>query len=421
MIWVPLPHVHQVALFYGTLAGPRYESATSVGLSHLVEHLLFRGTHSHPSSLSFHREVESIGGEINGMTQRDAMMAHMTVVPGAEARGLELLGQVCTEPLLTGLEVEREVVVEEILDTRDADGRELDPDTLSRPRLWCGHPISRSITGNPEDVRRYTDADCRRHFERLFVAQRSVVVVAVNFDEGPARDAVVKNFGRLLPGRKPRELSPPAAAIVPPVLVQNTDDAQVSALLSCPAPHENHPQFTTLLLLRRLLDDGFSARLRQAICEERGLAYDLSVVVDAYRDVGSLDIEVSCAPDKVVTAVEEIWRTLERLVAEGLVAGELERAKHRHWAEQQFALDDPNEMAAWFATAALVDARHDFLTRMESMRRVTASDIVALAGRVFVKQRALLTVVGPVAEAEARAFDRIMARAPRPVPALAAV
>src|SRR5687768_18564645 len=103
--------------------GPRYESLRENGISHLVEHLVLRGTRTHPHSRDFHVAVEAIGGEINGLTQRDACTIHITVPPRHAREGLRLLGETCTEPAMDGIDIERNVVIEEILDTYDCDGR----------------------------------------------------------------------------------------------------------------------------------------------------------------------------------------------------------------------------------------------------------------------------------------------------------
>src|SRR5207302_1140053 len=98
---------------------------------------------------------------------------------------------------------------------------------------------------------------------------------------------------------------PPRPPVGAPIAVRATDDSQVNVLLTYPAPHENHPDFAKLLMLRRILDDGLGSRLRQALCEQRGLAYSLSATIDAYADAAAIDIELACAPRKLLAAVNE--------------------------------------------------------------------------------------------------------------------
>jgi predicted Zn-dependent peptidase len=405
-----LPHLHSVSLALMVRSGPRYESATEQGVSHLVEHLVFRGTVPHPDGRSLNFAVEAIGAEINGLTQRDATTIHMTVPPRSAVEGLQLLGEVCTRPVLSGIEVERHVVLEELLDTLDADGRELDPDNLSRRVLWSGHPLSMPIAGTRESVEALTEAKCRAHFEKTFVARNSVLCVAGTVDREAIFAAASRAFGGMPIGAPLDEPAPPVPPIRAPISVRTTHDSQVTVLLSHPGPHENHPDFAKLLLLRRILDDGLGSRLRQAVCEERGLAYSISATIDAYADAAAIDVELACAPRKLSAAVEATLSAL-RALAEGPISeGELARAKIRHRAELEFALDDPGEMCGWYGAMELVRANVGYEERLEEVMAVTAADLHALAKRIFEAQLAVATLVGPVEEGDARRLELLLGR-----------
>ena len=405
-----LPHVHSVALAAMVRSGPRYEAPSDSGLSHLVEHLLFRGTRSHPSSLSFHVAVESLGGEINGLTQRDATTIHLTVPPRAIIEGIGLLGEVCTEPLLTGLDVERDVVMEEILDSLDADGNDLDNDNLSRRVLWGGHSMAQPVAGTIAGVERFTEADCVRFFRSAYVAENAVLCLAGPVNPEDVMPAIQSAFGRMPRGAPLPEVGPPQPKVRQPIQIRPTDDSQISVLLTFAAPHENHPEFSTLLLMRRVLDDGFGARLRQAICEQRGLAYSLSVTIDAYGDAGAFDIEISCAPRKLLSAVRHILLTLRTLVTRPPDLDELRRAKTRHVAELEFGLDDASEIAGWYGGCELIGCRMGYEERLQEVMAISPADIRRLAARMLTKDQALLTLVGPVRTEEVGFLEALMDR-----------
>ena len=410
VLFLRLPHVHSVAQAIMVRSGPRYESPADNGLSHLVEHLLFRGTRSHPSSLSFHVAVETLGGEINGLTQRDATTIHLTVPPRATVTGLGLLGEVCTEPLLTGLDVERDVVMEEILDSLDAEGNDLDNDNLSRRVLWGRHPMAQPVAGTIALVERFTEADCRQAFRRAFVAENAVLCLAGPVDPDELMPVISQSFGRMPRGVPVPEVGPPTPHTEQPIQIRPTDDSQISVLLTFPAPHENHPDFSTLLLLRRVLDDGFGARLRQAICEQRGLAYSLSVTIDAYGDAGAFDIEISCAPRKLLSAVRHIFLTLRTLVHRPPDHEELSRAKTRHVAELEFGLDDASEIAGWYGGCELIGCRMGYEERLQEVMAVGPTEIRCLADRMLTEDQALLTLIGPVRLDEVPLLEALMDR-----------
>jgi predicted Zn-dependent peptidase len=404
-----LPHVHAVAQALTVRGGPRYERPGENGLSHLVEHLLFRGTRPHPDGLSFHVAVEALGGEINGLTQRDATTVHLTVPPRCTVAGLDLLAEVGCEPLLTGLAVERDVVIEEILDTTAADGSDLDLDSVSRRVIWQGHPMSLPVAGELERVERFTEEECRSHFGRIFGAENAVLCVAGPLEEELIFEAAAKAFARMPRGARMAEMAAPIPGRRLPIQVHATDDSQVSVLFTYPAPHENHPDFAAILLLRRILDDGFSSRLRQAICEQRGLAYSLQVAVDAYGDAGLLDLELQCAPKKMVSAVEEVERTIDALCAKPIGDDELARAKTRHVADLEFALDDPAEICAWHGSAQLLGAG-GVGERLREVMAVTPADLHRVVKSVFDRDAQLLTLMGPTRPREIARLEKALGK-----------
>jgi len=391
-------------------AGPRYETLTTNGLSHLVEHMVFRGTRRHRSSTAINAAIESLGGEVNGLTQRDATTIHLTVPPAGAEAGLSLLGEICIEPRLEGLEIEREVVIEEILDTIDAAGFENDLDTLSRQRLWTGHPLGMPVAGPVSNVEKFTARQVKAQFARTFVVENAVLVVAGPVDETRMFAAAERAFGRMPRGKALLDGPAPRVRERAPIQVIDTEGSQVSVLVSFPAPHENHPDFAALLLLRRVLDDGLSSRLRQAVCEQRGLAYSVSASVDVYGDAGAMDLDATCAPKKLVVTVAQMLSTLKLLVEEGVSEGELTRAKIRQKAELEFGLDDPGEMAAWHGSSTLMGSPSSYGERLTQAQAVKAADLDSMASSIFDPALAVLTVVGPAHPTAVAKLEHMLGR-----------
>jgi len=182
--------------------------------------------------------------------------------------------------------------------------------------------------------------------------------------------------------------------------------------LEAESSHENHPDFGLLMLMRRILDDGFASRLRQSICEQRGLAYSLSVGVDAYRDAGALDVEISCAPKKLFAVLEQTLASLSELQRAPVSDAELDRAKTRHQAELEFGRDDPHETVCWHGASALMELEIDAEARQQEVAEARPEGLRALAERLFVVEQALLTIVGPADERVVSRLERLMGRPP---------
>ncbi len=412
VIVLELPHLHSVSVALMVKAGPRYESPSTSGLSHLLEHLLFRGTSKHPSSVELNAAIEELGGEVNGLTQRDAMTIHMTVPPRSAEAGLGLLAEMCTTPRFPGLAIEKQVVIEEILDTIDSSGLENDIDTLSRSALWAGHPISMPVAGTVANVESFTLRQVRAHFRRCFVAENAVLCVAGPVSPSRIFAAAAHSFAKMPQGKPLSDGPVPRPAHSLPIQIQETEDSQVSVLLTVPAPHENDPRFSALLLLRRILDDGFSSRLRQAVSEQRGLAYSVAASIDVYADTGAMDLDATCAPRKLVVTVAQMLSTLKTLAEDGIEPAELERAKIRHRAELEFGLDDSHEICGWYGSAALIGSHQSYADRLAEAMRVTKQDVEALARDIFDPARAVVTLVGPAHPSAISKLERMLGRSP---------
>src|SRR5262249_3066578 len=187
LVTVELPHLHSAALVVYAKVGSRYEPPADNGLSHFLEHMLFRGTARHPSSYALNFAIEDLGGTLYAATGRDSSLYQISLDPALVPQGIELLGDIFTAPAFTQLELEREIILEEINEDLDEKGRDVNLDDLARQLAFPGHPLGQKITGPATNVERFDVGDCRRHFARFYGARNIIFCVA-----GPvARDAVL--------------------------------------------------------------------------------------------------------------------------------------------------------------------------------------------------------------------------------------
>ena len=179
-------HSAMIALY--VRAGSRHETAAQNGVSHFLEHLFFRGSLAWPDTVAMNAAVESAGGSLNGITARDHGCYYTPIHPDEVGTGLAILGDLIRRPLLKEMDVEREVILEEILDEVDADGRDIDPDNLRSDRLR-DHPLGYKIAGTPEIVRRLSRREVRAHHQRFYAGSNLVLAVA-----GPVRASEVEEL-----------------------------------------------------------------------------------------------------------------------------------------------------------------------------------------------------------------------------------
>ncbi len=178
VVTVHRPHLNRAVVSAVIGVGSRHETAASNGISHFLEHMLFRGTERRPTAAAFNHGVESLGGSLNAATHADYTVFDLTVPPEALEAGCVELGEVFSIPCFSDIAVEKAIVREEILEDLDEDGNDVSADNLAHASVFAGTPLAWSITGTTANVARFTERHLRAHLESFYVARNAVVTVA---------------------------------------------------------------------------------------------------------------------------------------------------------------------------------------------------------------------------------------------------
>jgi predicted Zn-dependent peptidase len=408
VVTAPAPGLHSAMIALYVRAGSRHEIARVNGVSHFLEHLFFRGSEGWPDTVAMNAAVESAGGSLNGITARDHGCYFTPIHPGEIGLGLAVLGDLVRRPLLREMAVEREVILEEILDEVDVDGRDIDPDNLSKRIAFAGHPLAFKIAGTPATVRRLREDDVRAHHARFYTGANLVLAVA-----GPVRPAEVRalaeeHLGALPRGRRSTDLAPPPWPDGPRVELVAHEDAQAEFSISFPCPPERHPDYPVHLCIRRILDDGLSSRLPFEIVERRGLAYALHAGIDSFSDAGMTVVDGACAPAKLPRVLDEVFRVLGGLAARAVPEEELVRVQRRHRMTLAFSLDSAAELAGWYGSGEVISAPEGFEERCRRVERVTPADVLRVARATFRRRNVVAVVVGPARRRERAAVEKLL-------------
>ncbi len=410
VVTIETPHLHSVMCAVYVRVGSRHEDARTNGVSHMLEHLFFRGSQRFPDSVRMNAAVEAQGGNLNGVTMRDSSYFYTpTHVDGVEV-SLEILGDMLTRPRLTHLETEKRIVLEEMLDEVDERGRDVDVDNLSKRLLYPDHPLAMKIAGTTDSVKGLTLRDVKRHFERAYVGGNLVVAVSGPVTRRRVKTAAAKAFKHLPKGARlaedpPRELEPSG----PRFKYVSLDEAQVEFRMSFPTVREDHPDAAGLGLLRRVLDDGLSSRLPHNIVEKRGLAYSVGAMIETFHDTGTFEIDGASAPGNLAAVFEEVLRTLGTLRAGKISAEELRRAKTRFAMHLDFLQDSPSELCGWFGGIELYRPAESFAKKKAELKDVSLGDLRRLAQRWLSDERLVVVAVGP--RSAKKKAERVVAHA----------
>jgi predicted Zn-dependent peptidase len=405
LVTVELPHLHSAALVVYAKVGSRYETPADNGLSHFLEHMLFRGTARHPSSYALNFAIEDLGGTLYAETGRDYSLYQISLDPALVPEGIALLGDIFTAPAFTQLELEREIILEEINEDLDENGRDINLDDLARQLVFPGHPLGQKITGPATNVERFDVADCRRHFARFYGARNIIFCVA-----GPVtRDAVLAAaapiLGALPAGERALTEPPDGLGGGPHFAYVEDQAAQTEVQVLFRALPESHPDFVALQALGRVLDDGMSTRLHYTLCDQLGLAYYVSSAIEPYHDAAVFELEGAAAHGKLNELVGGMLGLLDKLRREPVTAAELTKAKRRYRFDLAQAFDDANAMAGWFGGTELFYPPPSYDSKVARMEAVTAADIQRAAAVVFQPERLVVAASGGLSEKQKRALE----------------
>ena len=379
--------------------GSRFESPEDNGLSHFVEHMLFRGTEKYPTSLALNTAVEHLGSTLQAETGRHDSLFQLALEPDNVPAGIALLGELLTRPRFEEIELERALILEEINEDYDEDGVEINADDIARGLAFDGHPLGQRIIGPRDNVKRFTTDDVRRHFAKFYGAKNSSLCVAGPVEHARIVDAASKWLEKVPAGERAElQAAPPH---VPGKKFRHVRDAgsQTSLSLVFRALSELDPSFITLGALLRILDDGMSTRLHYQIADQKGLAYSVSAGIEPLADAALFEISSATANAKVPALVAELLSLLAGLREGKISDDELTKARVRYRYEALAAIDDAASMASWFGGTQLYYQPPTISERLTKMSEVTKDALVAVAEQVLIPDRLAIAAVGNVSRA----------------------
>ena len=394
VVTATLSHLHTVAVSVFAPGGPRYERAEDNGLSHLVEHGLFRGCEAFPSARTFNEAVESCSLGLGAATYREFVTLDALCGPDHVSELLGLIGAMLDAPTWTDLDIEQRIIVEELQDELDEKGRDVDVDNVAKLALMPGCGAGRKIGGDINQVKRFGAADCQRWFEACYGAQNLVLSVA-----GPiTHDAVVAmaeaSMGSL---RRGSPLAPTTMTVrddLPALEYVSHGGSQTSLQVAWLVPSPTSDDWPALTAIQRLLDDGTCGRLRRRITDDDGLAYHVGSSLEAFTDRALLVIEADVSHDNVLSVLDAIFEEVAELASQEATDAEWARMRQRYGFDLAVAIDGVSEVAYRLGSAAF--HRRDLAIEGSKARfmSLTPSAISHAVAQHMEPSGAQITVIG---------------------------
>ncbi|MGA8088931.1 MAG: pitrilysin family protein [Terracidiphilus sp.] len=388
-----MEHLRSVAMGVWIKSGSRCETAEINGISHFVEHMVFKGTRSR-SALNIAREMDSIGGNLDAFTGKETICFNVKSLANHVPIALDVLADLVLNPVFASTEIERErgVILEEI--KIDEDNPDVLVHELFTQNFWKDHPLGKPILGTTKTVGRLDQQKLIDYHTGSFRGGNMVFSAAGDLEHDQFVQAVADKFAPLLPGEAVHEMQTPLATAR--ILLQNKKSLeQVQLCLGVPAPPITDDNRYATLILNTILGSGMSSRLFQTIREERGLAYAIYSDLSPYSDTGSLCVYAGTSANKALECIDLILAEFRNLKEVPLSDEELTRAKDQLKGNILMGLESSNSRMANLARQEMYF--HQFFTADEVIVRieaVTAEQIQAMAQRLFVPDRIAVTLLG---------------------------
>ena len=388
-----MEHLRSVAMGVWIKSGSRCEAAETNGISHFVEHMLFKGTRSR-SAQHIAREMDSIGGNLDAFTGKETICFNVKSLADHVPIALDVLADLVLNPVFATKDIERErgVILEEI--KIDEDNPDVLVHEIFTQNFWKDHPLGKPILGTSATVARLDQQQLFDYHGGRFLGGNMVFSAAGNLEHDQFVDAVAKKFAPLAAGNAVREEQAPEASAR--IMLRNKKALeQVQICLGVPAPPITDDNRYATLILNTVLGGGMSSRLFQTIREERGMAYSIYSDLNPYRDAGTLCIYAGTSAGKTLETIDLILAEFRKLKQTPLTAEELTRAKDQLKGNILMGLESSNSRMANLARQEIYFQQ--FFTAEEVIARidvVTAEQVQAMAQRLFDPDRIAVTLLG---------------------------
>lgn len=378
-----MPDVRSITLGFFFRTGARHEPAELNGISHFIEHTVFKGT-AKRTALEIAIETDRLGGNLDAFTMHEETGFAIKVVDKEIEKAFDLLADLLVNPLFDERELKREqkVIIEEIKMTEDSPEDYLSE--IFSEKLFANHPLGLSIAGTPKTVKSFNGETTRKFHELVFCPQNLIIAAAGNVETAQIVDLADKFFNSKTKDQslKTKDQKPQISA--PIVIKKNKNLEQVHLIITTPFVAATDKRRYAADILTNALGGGTSSRLWQKIREEKGLAYSVGASAAMYQDCGVFQIYAGTSPRQTETVLEISLKEMGKISKNGISREELELMKAQSVASILLGLEDSATRAGTLARLEMVHGRQISLEEtLQKIEEVTVEEVQNLAQEFF--------------------------------------
>lgn len=399
VILAPQADTRAVTVLVMYPVGSRYEPEKLSGVSHYIEHLMFKGTKRRPTTLTLTREIDRLGAEYNAFTSKEYTGYYIKIDSEYADTAMDILSDMLGNSLFDPKEMEREKgpIIEELRMYRD--NPIMNIENVFEELLYSG-PLGRDIGGTPEHVRSFRRDEVLSYRNAFYAASNMTIVVAGRIG-GNARERIASYFGAPGGRRKPVKRFAPgrfgSAKKQDRLSVQEKIADQAQVMLGFPGFPYAAAENPAVSVMNTILGGSMSSRLFIQIRERRGLAYSISSGDEHFRDLGHAFVRMGVDPGKMNKALAVVMQEISKLTQKGVTARELADAKTHIRGAVALAMEDSSAQANWYAKEALFyPAVKTPMEKIAAIERVTREEVLGAAKKIFRMNEMRIAVIGDV-------------------------
>ena len=392
----PMSHMESVSFGIWIKAGARYENTKNNGISHLLEHLLFKGTKTRDMK-EIKEAIEGRGGSFNGFTSEEATCYLVKLLAKDAELGVDILSDMVLNPKLDEKEIEKEksVIVEEINMYKDIPAQHVHE--ILTEMLWPDQPLGMPLAGTVESVNSMLKRDVDAYKDTFYNPNNMLLIGAGRIKEDELLGLAVKYLSVSPKAEPPKFIKAVNDQREPLLDVAKKDTEQTHMALAFHAMNRLSPDRYTASILNIILGANMSSRLFHMIRDELALCYEISSSVRKYEDAGAFVIGAGLDESNLVRALEVILKELKRIREEPVSDEELERAKEFYKGQLLFTMEDTMSHMLWLGEKIISKEKElDAEKIMVRVASISKDDIMRVAGGIFKNESMNLAVIGPV-------------------------
>jgi predicted Zn-dependent peptidase len=377
-------------------SGSKDETASTNGMSHFIEHMMFKGT-SRYSATEIAEIMDSVGGQLNAFTEKEQTCYYVRVIDRHIGLALELLADMLLNSHFDPVELERErgVILEEIRMYEDSPD-ELIFDIFTQA-IWDGHPLGRTILGSINVVNTISREKLRKHVREFYAAEDIIVAAAGNVRHEEVVDLVERNFDGFLKSRKKRKEEKPIKIHRRRDVLKNKDCEQVYLILGGNGISQRDDDKYRVTVLDSILGGSMSSRLFQEIREKRGLVYSVCSFQNSYYDVGLFGIFAGTSVENLDEVIDTSFTIVRDMKEKGIDEKELLRAKEQIKGNISLALESTSNRMIRLAKSEIYHGRLiPYEEVFENIDAVTVEDILRISQNLLDWENYGVYILGPI-------------------------